>query len=790
MAAELRNTICAPHCGNHPCELQVEVRDGRPAGLKAHPHLRFPPCIKGFQLIDRLYHPDRILHPMKRDGARGSGDWKRISWEEALDRVAEGLERAKARHGNRSVALYNYVGQHTLPGGMKAAKVTIHRLLNLWGGFIPAIERGDLCWGAYVQASASLYGSWHVSFPPDEGCDVVIVWGYNPLETGVRGPAQSLKRAKRRGAKIVVVDPVRSLTAQRLGDLHLPIRPGTDVPLALALLNELFRRGSADETFLKLHTNAPFLVREDTGKFLREGDLIGGGSDAFLVLAEGEGPLVPVPPNSEDSKGSGGPTDVEPSLTASLSVKGVPCRTAYLRLRDAAGAWPAERAASVCGISADSIRELATLFGAARVAKVKVSQGGYQRNRAGEDAVQAVGLLNVVTGRVRGMVTPSHAKPPSREEDPAGLRRFYALGISDTAVRHYAVPNPVKDRFPVNRLAEAVLNAETYGTDLRALLVMWGNPVSQNPDGEKTIRALKALDFVMVSDLFMTPTARYADVFLPVSTLMERTCIIEAGEVAPTHIQDLLHLNPKRQLFFSRRAVEPLGESRDDFEIICDLARRMGFGAHFPWRTADDWVEEIVGLARGDSRFPWLQDVTMERLEKEGVVDLDLPPLEATWDLETPSGRIQVYSEGPLSRGESPLPRFGGDGGAASPSSAGQAAAYPLTLLSPKTIFRAHSSFANHPNLLRLGYNRALIHPGDALSRGIRDGDVARVFNDRGETQIEVQVTEDTRPGTIRIYSGGSPELGAANFLTTDRVTGPSESAAYNDCRVEVEKTD
>jgi anaerobic selenocysteine-containing dehydrogenase len=768
----------------------VQVDDGRPVKLQTHPHLRFPPCIKGFQLIDRLNHPDRILHPMKQTGARGSGDWKRISWEEALDLVAEGLERAKARYGNRSIAQYNYVGQHSLPGGMKAAKVTIHRLLNLWGGFVPASERGDLCWGAYVQASAALYGSWHTSLPADEDCDVVVVWGYNPLETGVRGPAQSLKRAKGKGKRIVVVDPVRSLTAQRLADFHLPIRPGTDTPLALALLNEIFSHGWVDEAFLKRRTNAPFLVREDTGRFLREADVAAGGSHAFCVWTKGEdgGRLVPVPRGAEI------PMDADPSLTASVTVNGILCRTAFLHLKGSAGAWPAERAAAVCGVSEPSIRELATLLGTSRTAKVKVSQGGYQRNRGGETAVQSIGLLNVVTGRIRGMATPSHAPPPPRKEDPVGLRRFYALGILDTAVEHYAVPNPVPDRFPVNRLAEAVLSPETYGTDLHALLVTWGNPVSQNPDAEKTIRALKALDFVAVSDLFMTPTARFADVFLPVSTLMERTCIVEGAEVSPTHIQDLRHLDPKRQLFFARRAIEPLGESRDDFEIICDLARRMGLGKHFPWKTADDWVEDVVGLARQDPRYPWLRDVSMERLEREGVVDLDMPPLVDTWDFDTPSGLIEVYSEDLLSRGVTPVPRWtDGEVGTSASSEGpphGETADFPLTLVSPKSVFRAHSSFANHTKLLRHGFNRALIHPEDATARGIGAGDRIRIFNERGETQIEAQISEDVRPGTVRVYSGGSPELGAANAVTTDRVTGYSESAAYNDCRVELAKVD
>ena len=783
---EPKSTLCAPHCGNHPCSLLVEMADGLPVKLRAHPKMRFPPCIKGFQLIDRLNHPDRILSPMKRTGPRGSGEWSQISWEEALDIVAEGLERVKSRYGNRAVALYNYVGQHGLPGGSKGAKFSIHRLLNLWGGFVPASERGDLCWAAYVEASAALYGSWHVSLPPDEDCEAVVIWGYNPLETGVRGPAQSLKRARRKGTKIVFVDPVRSLSVQRLADVHLAVRPGTDVPLALALLNEIFANGWDDQDFLAGHTNAPLLVREDTGRFLREKDVVQRGSDAPMV-SDAAGRLHPVPPGPDS------PPGLDAALTASASPGGIACRTGYLRLREAAEVWPAEKAASVCGLSEAVIRQTAALLGKSRQAKVKVSQGGYQRNRSGEAAVQAIALLNVVTGRVRGMAASGQQKPLARAEDPVGLRRFYAIGISDTAMR-YAVPNPVKDRFPVSRLAEAVLNPETYGTDLHALLVMWGNPVSQNPDGRKTIRALKALDFVAVSDLFMTPTAQYADVFLPVSTFLERTSIIEGSEVAPTHIQDLRHLDPRRQLFFARRAVEPRGESRDDFEIICGLARRMGYGEEFPWRTSDEWVEEVVELARNDPRFPWLRDVTMERLDREGILDMDMPPLEDTWEVDTPSGKIELYSEQVLSWGASPLPEWAADGEASTGLEQGRdhrekaGSPFPLTLVSPKSIFRAHSTFSNHEKLQRLGYNRAWVHPEDASSRGIQDGDRVRLFNDRGETEIEVEVTANTSPGTVRVYSGGSPDLGAANFLTPDRTTGYSEGAAFNDCRIELEK--
>ena len=113
--------------------------------------------------------------------------------------MAEGLERVKSRYGNHAVALYNYVGQHGLPGGSKGAKFSIHRLLNLWGGFVPAAERGDLCWAAYVEASAALYGSWHVSLPPDEDCEAVVIWGVQPSGDGRSGPGPIVEAGEKEG---------------------------------------------------------------------------------------------------------------------------------------------------------------------------------------------------------------------------------------------------------------------------------------------------------------------------------------------------------------------------------------------------------------------------------------------------------------------------------------------------------------------------------------------------------------------------------------------------------------
>ena len=195
-------TLCAPHCGNNPCSFEVELSGKEIRSFKSHPKMRFKPCIKGFQIPGRYAHPDRLLHPMRRVGPKGSGPdggnrFERISWDEALDLVAQGLEAAKEKGGNESVIMYNYAGQHTLPGGKDAGPATILRLLNLWGGAVPAYERGSLCWKAFQMGTKDVFGHWQFRLRDTEKCDWIIIWGNNPVETAYRGHLQALQAAKR-----------------------------------------------------------------------------------------------------------------------------------------------------------------------------------------------------------------------------------------------------------------------------------------------------------------------------------------------------------------------------------------------------------------------------------------------------------------------------------------------------------------------------------------------------------------------------------------------------------------
>ena len=362
------------------------------------------------------------------------------------------------------------------------------------------------------------------------------------------------------------------------------------------------------------------------------------------------------------------------------------------------------------------------------------------------------------------------------------------IGFNEAA-RTFMVPNPVKKRIPINHLAEAILNPAKYGTNIKALLVMWGNPVNQNADSSKTIRALtsETLELIVVCDIFMTGTARYADILLPVSTFLERTSIYEGSEVGRLTYIHLLDWAPNPQLYFRQRVVEPLWESRDDFEIVCQLARKLGYGDYFPWKNTEEWIAEVLAMAKKDPRFPWLQSVTMERLKSEGIIDINVPSPQPTWDLNTPSGKVELYNEALLQMGYDALPKYREpeEGPISTPDLYQK---YPLHLVSPHSRYRAHSSFANQPELLKSRSPEVLIHATDAQQRGIVDGDLVTVFNDRGKLEIKTKVTSGIRPGVIRIYEGGWPEHGMVNLLTSDRLTTYGENPTYNSCLVEVNK--
>jgi anaerobic selenocysteine-containing dehydrogenase len=335
---------CGPGCG-----ITAHVKDGvlvrvEPGDFPGTGHV----CARGLSTPKLVYHPDRLKHPLKRRGDRGEGSWDRISWDEALDTIAQKLKEVADRYGPSSCAwVMDMMGI-----------LSVDALLGLIGGvggtFVLPAGCGDSagpCADRVCYGSAWWYGEDYTThFDRPALC---LVWGNNPAETDFF-KWRKIRDAKEAGARLVVIDPRFSTTASK-ADEYLPIRPGTDGALALGMMNVILERGLHDTAFLAEQTVAPFLVRGDNGMFLRERDIAGGDSDRYVVWdARSSGP------QPHDAPG------VAPTLTGVYQIAGAECRPAFQLLGELVEQYPPQRGSEITGVPADTITRLAIEYATSR----------------------------------------------------------------------------------------------------------------------------------------------------------------------------------------------------------------------------------------------------------------------------------------------------------------------------------------------------------------------------------------------------------------------------------------
>lgn len=247
-----RPAVC-PHDCPSTCALEVEVLDGsrigRVRGAKSNSYTDGVICAKVARYAERIHHPDRLTHPLRRTGPKGSGEFERISWDEALDEIAAAFRKAEETHGPEAVWPYYYAGTMGL-----VMRDGINRLRHVkrYSGFFSTICT-TMAWTGFIAGTGRLAG-------PDPRemakADCVVIWGTNAVHTQVNVMTHAMKARRERGAKIVVIDIYRNATVQQ-ADLGLVLRPGTDGALACAVMHVLFRDGWADRDYLRDHTDAP-----------------------------------------------------------------------------------------------------------------------------------------------------------------------------------------------------------------------------------------------------------------------------------------------------------------------------------------------------------------------------------------------------------------------------------------------------------------------------------------------------------------------------------------------------
>lgn len=425
------------------------------------------------------------------------------------------------------------------------------------------------------------------------------------------------------------------------------------------------------------------------------------------------------------------------------------------------------RVAAWTGISAADIEKLAREYATVRPAVIRVNYG-VQRAQNGGTAVRAVTMLPCITG--------------SWKEIGGGLQLSTSgsFGINDKAIER---PD-LMEKSPLGRAAR-IVNMSALATALndltdppvKAVFVYNSNPAVVAPDHNRVIRGFLRPDlFTVVHEQFFTDTTSYADMVLPATTFFEH--------------KELQKAYGHYYLQISQQAIAPLGECKSNTDLFRELAGRMDFTEECFRQTVEQMIDEA--LWDEDDRKPArLQGLTRERLEKEGHIRLNLPDTFlpfAEGNFGTPSGKAELYSEALAGQGLDPVASF------VPPTESRQAEKtkkFPLELLARKADNFLNTSFANLDSLQKMEQPELVeINTSDARSRGIRDGDWVRVFNDRGEVRLRAHVNGSVQPGVVATrltWARFAPDGKSINALTSETLTDIGRGATFYSCLVEIE---
>ncbi len=624
------------------CGFITEVEDGRAVRLAAdpdHPVTRGWLCAKVRPYLDHVYNPDRLLEPLRRVGAKGAGQWQRISWQEAIDEIVGRWRLVIAEYGPEAILPYSYSG--TL--GLVQNTVSAARLWNRLGA--SQLER-SICGAAAQLAVESTVGArWSPPLSELEHTQLVILWGHNPVSSAPHF-LPVLKKAQRRGCLIVVIDPLRSRSA-RTADLHLAPLPGSDGWLAMGLAHQLLKRNRHDQDWLEKHA------------------------------------------------------------------------TGWPEFRERLADFSVERVANKTGLKVEEIVGLADLYAQRRPSLIKIADG-VNRTRNGGQNVRAICALPAITGQygIRGGAL-------------AYSNSGYAVWDNE-AVHHASTCPPPGRTINMNRLG-AALTGEASSPPIQALYVFNANPVTSSPNSRQIVAGMMRDDlFTVVHELYLTDTARYADIVLPATSQLEHT--------------DLHRPYGNPNLIYNQQAIAPRGECKSNWEVMTLLARALGFDEPWLQQSPDQVIREIVE-ATGRIN-PYVAGITLERLKAGGPVPLNLPatPPFAGGVFPTPSGRVELYSRSLLERGYDPLPGAFLDEAHKDDE---------LCLLSPASHHFISSSFGNQEHARQSEGPASIdIHPDDANRRGLAHGQRVRVENARGWFEANCSITENVRPGVVGTRKG------------------------------------
>lgn len=727
---------CNVNCGGR-CIFQWHVKDGKIAYMltddTGNDDFQARACLRGRAMRQWINHPDRLQYPMKRTGARGSGQFERISWDEAVNTIAEKLKHTIDTYGNDSIYINYATGMYSATGR------TTERLMNCLGGYLPMY--GDYSTGMHQYVMPFMYG---VGVSPYENIsassvdqagksDLVLMFGNSPAETRMGGAnvVWDYTLAREEGPEFIHIDYRYNETASGHPSEWLPIRTGTDAALVAGIAHELIKNEWVDLDFLHKYCQG---YDEDTMPESAKGQ---HKSYYDYIMGEGYDKVEKTP----------------------------------------------EWAAEITLVPADTIRELAAKIHNAQ--KVFVTQGwGLQRHSNGESATRAVCMLALLTGNLGREGTNSgmrEAEPPgapvgsipSSDKDPDGA----PMNMVNAKISCYSWlkciqegSNFKKELDAADELAlfmgaqdpeaaEAAAKIEAPKNGIKFLWNYAGNCIT-NQHGDinavyETLSDEGKCEFIVCCDTFMTDSAKYADILLPDAMRGEQLNMSTNG-----------YSEYYWGVTVGGPAQEPPFECRPIYDVYTEIADKFGVKDKFTGGlTQDEWIEKLYNQGRdNDPTMP-----TWDEIKEQGVWKRELPTAIAFKDniedldghpFRTPSGKIEIYSEvleklsesRELSEGQviAPIPLF-------DPGTEGYGCVtdeYPLYMSGWHDKARTHSSFGAIEVLKDYNRNFLWINPIDAKPRNIEEGDVVKVKSPAGEVQIKAHVTSKITPSCVAMPQG------------------------------------
>jgi anaerobic selenocysteine-containing dehydrogenase len=695
---------CPQDCPD-TCAFLYHVEDGKlveVTGDPDHPMTRGGLCVKLKNYAEHHYNPDRLLYAMKRVGPKGSGHFHRISYSDALAEIKERWTAIIDKYGAQAIMPHVYLGNQGTLNGLTSGDAFFNRL------------GASVAEKTYCESGSST--AWIMTVGPTGGLDLeslaysryIIVWAMNMLSTNLHAWPFVLE-AKRKGAKIVVIDPLRTRTAKQ-ADWHIPINPGTDGALALGMMNVIIADDLVDHDYVQKYT------------------------------------------------------------------------LGYEDLKARAAQYPPEKVAGITGIPAGDIRKLAREYATTQPSAIREGVA-LERCRGGGDAIRLITCLPALVGAWR------HVGGGAAE-----------MPIWDFPFKFDRICRPDWIKPGTRVINELELGAALTGElkldpPIMSLFVYNSNPVTQAPAQNKVVEGLKRDDlFTVVSELFITDSARYADILLPATLQAEQYDL----QVTWGHLY----------MMVNQPAIPAPGECVPNVEMFRRLAKTMGFKDPYWDMTDDEMLMEFY-----DWNSPALQGITLDLLKEKGWMRLNVGTPDkraphAEGNFKTPSGKCEFKASAaengnfvvPVWRsmyegmqpGEpvDPVPDYipSYETPQTNPELAKR---YPLNLISPKPHAFLNSQYANEPvQQKRQGEQLVLVNPHDAKDRKIESGNYVRVWNDRGSFEGRAEVTEDVRPGLVMANLGFWASLSrtgnTVNVINSDRHCNLGKAGTYSDSLVDV----